>query len=258
MKDLRATLIQADLYWEDKAANLSAFTAKLNRLDAGETDLVLLPEMFTTGFTMNAAPLAEPADGPTVEWMAEQAARLDAVVCGSFIALEAGRFYNRLVWMQPDGRYRTYDKRHLFTLAGEHHTYTPGQQRLLVEWRGWKVLPLICYDLRFPAWSRNLEGYDLLIYVANWPSPRRHHWRSLLAGRAIENQAYTLGVNRVGLDGNGYPHTGDTSAIDFAGEELLHLAQAEGCVTLTLSHQEQQAFRQKLPFLADRDTFSFE
>ena len=256
MKDLRVTLAQADLHWEDKAANLAAFTAKLAGL-AGQTDLVVLPEMFTTGFTMNAPALAEPENGPTVQWMAEQAAWLNAAITGSFIALDGGRYYNRLVWMQPDGRYQTYDKRHLFAMAGEHHTYTPGNKRLLVEWRGWKVLPLICYDLRFPAWSRNQEDYDLLIYVANWPSPRRHHWRSLLAARAIENQAYALGINRVGLDGNGYPHAGDTSAIDFSGEELFHLAHSEGCMTLVLSYQEQQAFRQKLPFLDDRDEINW-
>ena len=256
MKDLRVTLVQSHLHWEDKGANLAAFTEKWSELK-GQTDLVILPEMFTTGFTMNAQPLAEPMGGPTLEWLARQAAGLNAVITGSFIVSENSLYYNRLVWMRPDGSYEIYDKRHLFTLAGEQNAYTPGKERLIMDIHGWKVSPLICYDLRFPAWSRNTVGYDLLIYVANWPEPRRHHWRCLLAARAIENQAYTLGVNRVGLDGNGFPHTGDTSAFTFAGEELLHVANAEGCFTLTLSHAEQLAFRQKLPFLADQDRFEW-
>lgn len=255
MQNLRVTLVQARLFWEDKAANLAAFDKMLDE-SAARTDIVVLPEMFTTGFTMNAGPLAEPMDGPTMAWLAARAARMDAVAAGSFIAKEGGRYYNRLVWMRPDGSYDTYDKRHLFTLAGEHRTYTPGTRRLLVECKGWKILPLICYDLRFPAWSRNVDDYGLLLYLANWPEPRRNHWRCLLAARAIENQAYTLGVNRIGEDGNGFSHTGDTSAFNYSGEELLHVANAEGCFTLTLSYAEQQAFRQKLPFLADRDRLS--
>ncbi len=252
MTDLRVTLVQSDLHWEDKAANLRQFTEKLNGL-AGVTSLVVLPEMFTTGFTMNAGPLAEPTDGPTLDWMRQQAHQLDAVVTGSIIARENGNYYNRLLWVRPDGTYQKYDKRHLFTLAEEQHTYTPGQERLLVELKGWTVLPLICYDLRFPAWSRNLEDYHLLLYVANWPEMRRRAWQSLLAARAIENQAYTIGLNRVGKDGKDFPYTGDSSVFDFAGEELLHLAQAEGVFTLRLSFEAQEAFRRKLPFLADRD-----
>ncbi|MCB0569711.1 MAG: amidohydrolase [Phaeodactylibacter sp.] len=257
MQDLRVTLVQSSLHWEDRAANLASFEKKLEGA-AGHTDLVVLPEMFTTGFTMNAANLAEPMSGPTMAWMARQAAKLGATVTGSFIATENGRYYNRLIWMRPDGSYASYDKHHLFTLAGEHHTYTAGDKQLVVGLHGWKILPLICYDLRFPAWSRNVAGYGLLIYVANWPEPRRHHWRSLLAARAIENQSYTLGINCVGKDGNGFDYTGDTSVFNYTGEELLHAANTEGCFTLTLSHAEQVAFREKLPFLADRDNFSWQ
>ncbi len=254
MNVLRATLVQAHLQWEDKKANLKHLGRQLAGLQ-GQTDLVVLPEMFTTGFTMNAQPLAEPTDGPTLQWMAEQAARLNAVITGSFIAEEGGRYFNRLLWARPDGSHAFYDKRHLFTLAGEHEHYSPGNQRLIVDIKGWKALPLICYDLRFPVWARNADHYDLLIYTANWPEMRRQAWRTLLAARAIENQSYTLGVNRVGKDGNGFPYTGDSSAFDFAGEELFHAATVEGLFTVTLSYEAQQEFRNKLRFLADRDEF---
>ncbi len=254
---LHATLVQTTLHWEDKKANLKALGRKLDSL-ATPTHLVVLPEMFTTGFTMNARPLAEPTEGPTWEWMAAQAARLNAVITGSFIAKENGQYYNRLLWVRPDGSYEQYDKRHLFTLAGEHEHYAPGNHRLIVELNGWKVLPLICYDLRFPVWARNVDGYDLLLYIANWPEMRRQAWRALLAARAIENQAYTLGVNRVGKDGNGFPYTGDTSAYDYAGEELLHATQVDGLFTVQLSYEKQQEFRNKLQFLADRDRFVIE
>lgn len=251
---LHVILVQTALHWEDRKGNLEALGKKLDRL-SGPAHLVVLPEMFTTGFTMNARPLAEPTEGPTFDWMARQASRLNAVVTGSMIAEENGLYYNRLLWVRPDGTYEKYDKRHLFTLAGEHEHYTPGQQRLVVELEGWKVLPLICYDLRFPVWARNTENYDLLIYTANWPEMRRQAWRTLLAARAIENQSYTLGVNRVGTDGNGFPYTGDSSAFDYAGEELLHAAQVEGLFTVQLSYEKQQDFRSKLQFLADRDRF---
>lgn len=254
---LHTTLVQTSLHWEDKQANLEQLGRKLSGL-AAPTDLVVLPEMFTTGFTINARPLAEPTEGPAYEWMAGQASRLGAVVTGSFIAVENGQYYNRLLWVRPDGSYEKYDKRHLFTLAGEHEHYAPGRQRLIVELKGWKVLPLICYDLRFPVWARNVDNYDLLLYVANWPEMRRQAWRSLLAARAIENQAYTLGVNRVGKDGNDFPYTGDSSAFDYAGEELLHTTHTEGVFTVQLSYEKQRDFRKKLQFLADRDGFVME
>lgn len=254
MSILRATLVQTHLEWEDKKTNLELLGRKLAGLQ-GQTDLAVLPEMFTTGFTMNAQSLAEPAEGPTYQWMAAQASMLDAVITGSFIAKEDGNYFNRLLWVRPDGSYAFYDKRHLFTLAGEHEHYTAGNQRLIVELKGWKVMPLICYDLRFPVWARNVERYDLLIYVANWPEMRRQAWRTLLAARAIENQSYTLGVNRVGKDGNGFLYAGDSSAFDYGGEALFQAATVEGLFTVALSYEEQQAFRKKLQFLADQDKF---
>ncbi|MCB0586987.1 MAG: amidohydrolase [Phaeodactylibacter sp.] len=254
---LHTTLIQTALHWEDKKANLEQLGKKLAGLST-PTNLIVLPEMFTTGFTMNARPLAEPTEAATYEWMAGHASRLGAVVTGSFIVEEGGQYFNRLLWVRPDGSYEKYDKRHLFTLAGEHEHYTPGHQPLIAELDGWKVMPLICYDLRFPVWSRNTCDYDMLIYVANWPEMRRQAWRTLLAARAIENQAYTLGVNCVGKDGNGFPYTGDSSAFDFAGEELLHTTHTEGLFTVQLSYEKQQEFRNKLQFLADRDRFVIE
>lgn len=253
--DLRVTLVQTFLHWEDKGANIEMLTAKLAPL-AGQTDLVILPEMFTTGFSMNASALAEKMDGTTLAWLRTTAKALDAVVTGSFIAEESGRYYNRLVWMPPNGDYAVYDKRHLFTLAGEQNYYRAGQSILTATLKGWKIRPLICYDLRFPVWSRNTDAYDLLIYVANFPERRRHAWKSLLVARAIENQAYTIGVNRVGEDGNGVYYSGDTQLIDYDGQVRFHQADEEIVHTQTLSLQAQQDYRTKFAFLADRDDFS--
>ncbi len=233
------------------------FTSLLEPL-AGRTDLVLLPEMFTTGFSMRAADLAEPMDGPTVRWMREQANRLGGALAGSFICRENDRFYNRLVFMRPNGQLDLYDKRHLFGLAQEHETYTPGRERLVVEWLGWRICPLVCYDLRFPVWSRNntVEKFDLLLYVANWPSRRSHHWRALLPARSIENQCFTAAVNIVGADGNGFEYTGDSSIIDYSGLHRCQISGQEGAFTAKLSLDELRHFRQQLPFLDDADTFS--
>ncbi len=257
-KLLTVSLVQSVLHWENRAANLRHFSQHLSGLKAGDTDLVLLPEMFTTGFSMNAAALAEPTEGEAYRWMAQQASRLQAVVTGSIIAGEDGNYYNRLLWVRPDGSYAQYDKRHLFTLAKEEETYTAGREALFTELKGWKVMPLICYDLRFPVWSRNRERYDLLLYIANWPAKRRTAWKALLAARAIENQAFTLGLNRVGEDGNGFPYSGDSAAYDYAGEPLLQSAQVEGVFTLTLDQEKQSEFRSKLRFLDDQDTFTIE
>lgn len=188
--------------------------------------------------------------------MREMAAHTGAVICGSLMIAEHGKHYNRLIWMMPDGKVHWYDKRHLFTLAGEHRWYTAGQTRLLVTLKGWRILPLICYDLRFPVWSRNVDQYDLLIYVANWPERRRSAWQSLLQARAIENQAYTIGVNRVGEDENNIRYAGDSSVIDYQGTVLFQLAYQTGVQTLNLDYQEQQGFREKYAFLEDRDTFT--
>lgn len=251
---MNVTLVQTDLAWENKMANLEQLAEQFSRQSI-DTDLVVLPEMFTTGFSMNPAPLAEEMDGPTLKWLSEQAAKLDAAITGSFIAEVDGLFYNRLIWMFPDGSYQHYDKRHLFTLAGEHQHYSAGADRLLIEWKGWKICPLICYDLRFPVWSRNNEKYDLLLYVANWPERRRHHWQSLLVARAIENQAYTIGVNRVGKDGKDINYSGDSCLIDYAGETRVKLAYQETLLTVSLDKPSQDAYREKYAFLADQDSF---
>jgi len=256
MENLRVSLLQAELVWEDKAANLQLFSQRIAALPPG-ADLILLPEMFTTGFSMNAPALAESMNGPTMQWLADQAAKSRAAVAGSFIAFENNRYYNRLVWMRPDGSFEIYDKRHLFAYAGEDRVYSPGEKRLTVELKGWKICPLICYDLRFPVWSRNTENYDLLLYVANFPERRRHAWKSLLIARAIENQAYTIGVNRVGKDGQEIAYSGDSCVVDYEGNLLYHLAEMEGVHTLELFAGAQQAFREKFPFLKDRDVFTY-
>ena len=226
MKNLKITLIQSNLFWEDKQKNLGHFGEKINTLEA-QTDLIVLPEMFSTGFSMQPSLLAEPTDGPTIEWMKKQAKSKNAVVTGSVIIVENEKYYNRLFWVQPDGDFQTYDKRHLFTLANEHHYYAAGQSLLYTNLKGWKILPLICYDLRFPVWSRNTEDYDLLIYVANFPEKRAHAWKTLLQARAIENQAYTVGLNRVGYDGNDIYHSGDSCVLDYSGRTLYHQAHLE-------------------------------
>ena len=255
MTDLRITTIQTKLEWEAPATNRKMFEAKLQPL-TGLTDVVILPEMFTTGFSMNAAALAETMQGVTLDWMRGRAARLGAVLTGSLIIQENERYYNRLVWMRPDGTCDTYDKRHLFTMADEHLTYKAGKKRLITEWKGWRICPLVCYDLRFPVWARNTEGYDLLIYTANWPIMRAYAWRTLLHARAIENQAFTVGVNHVGKDGKGINYSGDTMIIEPSGAEILyHKANIEDVHTETLSWEHLQTVRKKLPFLADRDSF---
>lgn len=256
MKDLRVSLIQSNLAWEDKPANLTHFESILQPLK-GATDLIVLPEMFTTGFSMNAPDLAEEMEGETVQWLKRQTATLSAAIMGSCIIRQGNHFYNRLLFCYPDGSFLHYDKRHLFSLAGEGDHYEPGQNRLLVEYQGWKIMPLICYDLRFPVWSRNTEDYDLLVYVASWPDKRRQHWIKLLAARAIENQAYCLGVNRIGQDGNGFDYAGDSMLCDFSGHPLFE-AGSEACINTTnLSMDAQQDFRARLSFLQDRDLFNF-
>ncbi len=254
MQTLRITTAQSSLHWENIAANLKMFEQKLQAL-AGTTDLVVLPEMFTTGFSMDAARLAESMEGQTMNWLKKQSALLNAAIIGSFIAVENQKYYNRLVVVFPDGGFKTYDKRHLFTLADEHLTFTTGKDLLIAEWKGWRICPLICYDLRFPVWSRNTDNYDLLIYTANWPNRRSHAWKALLTARAIENQSYTVGVNRVGADGTGLAYSGDTSVIDYSGNVLYQVSDTEGLFTIELSYEAQTDFRNKLSFLADRDIF---
>ncbi|GAB3303885.1 nitrilase family protein [Hymenobacter tenuis] len=256
MSDLTVSFVQASLTWHDAHANRQELGRHMDAISI-PTDLIVLPEMFTTGFSMEAAALAEPTEGPTLEWMRHQAAAHDAVVTGSLIVEEEGRYYNRLLWVQPDGSFSYYNKRHLFTMAGEHHVYTPGTERLIVEWRGWRICPLVCYDLRFPVWSRNSpdQPYDLLLYVANWPTTRRTAWITLLRARAIENLAYTLGVNRVGIDDNSLAYAGDSALLDMRGEYLVEVGNQETSITRALRRDELTAFRERFPALNDGDSF---
>jgi predicted amidohydrolase len=222
-----------------------------------QTDLVVLPEMFTTGFSMNPNELAEEEDGPTLAWLKAKARELDAAITGSVIIREKGKYYNRLFFVLPNGNYQTYNKRHLFTYAGEHHHYTAGSNKLTLDYKGWKICPMVCYDLRFPVWSRNTEDYDLLIYVANWPERRNHPWKSLLVARAIENQCYTIGLNRVGEDGNGISHSGDSIVLDPLGEKIAAANPLiEEVITTQISKAELQKVRDRFQFLADRDEFT--
>ncbi len=253
--ELNVALIQTDLFWQDKVANLDLLTNHIQNIP-DHADIILLPEMFSTGFTMEAAKLAETMEGPTLNWMREMAHFKNAVIAGSLIIRDGDHFFNRLIWMPPNGQVLSYDKKHLFTFAGEDKHYTAGKERMIIEWKGWKILPLVCYDLRFPVWSRNREDYDLLVYVASWPEKRAHAWKSLLVARAIENQSYTIGLNRVGRDGNDIYYSGDSRVIDYEGKLLFDEAHDPVVHLATLSMDAQQKFRQALQFLKDRDSFT--
>jgi len=251
---MRLTLIQTNLHWEDPVANRKMFSEKFEHL-IGKTDLVVIPEMFTTGFSMRSKELAETMEGPTISWLQQSANKIGAVITGSMIIKEGENFFNRLLWVNPNGEIIHYDKKHLFTLAGEQKHFMAGTNRIIIKYKGWKICPLICYDLRFPVWSRNTEDFDLLLYVASWPDRRREAWKILLKARAIENQCYTVGVNRVGEDGSELRYVGDSTLIDFAGKPLLATEKIEGAFTADISLSERQDFINKLPFLADRDEF---
>lgn len=262
MNPLRITAIQTDLVWELPEANRSNIDALLSSID-GETDIVVLPEMFSTGFTMNVPAAAElfSDDMNTLRWMQAWALKLKAVMTGSVSVSENNHCYNRLFWVRPDGTYSSYDKRHLFTLAKEDQHYTAGTSTIVEEWKGWNICPLICYDLRFPVWSRNklVDGkplYDVLIYVANWPEVRREPWKKLLLARAIENQAYVVGVNRVGIDANHHAYKGDSSFINPRGEYLLEIETGiQTMATCSLDMQYLDDFRRIFPVLNDADAF---
>ena len=256
MKDLRVVLIQADLAWENPEQNRANFTDTINAISQ-EIDLIILPEMFNTGFTMDPQNVAETMDGETINWLKITAEEKNCAITGSLIIQEDNKFYNRLVFVFPQGEIKTYDKRHTFTLAGEDKVYTAGKKKLIVDYKGWKICPLICYDLRFPVWVRNIEDYDLLIYVANWPKPRITAWDTLLKARAIENMTYCIGVNRVGLDANAYEYIGHSSVYDSLGNIISNITESvedAGIVTLNAEHLKKS--REKLQFLSDRDSFT--
>ncbi len=254
---LRVTLLQTDLAWEDPEANRRALAGELRGL-SGATDLVVLPEMFTTGFSMQPERMAEEAGGPTTAWLQQLASELEAAVVGSVMTRDGAHHYNRLLWATPQGTVRHYDKRHLFRMGGEDRHYAQGEDLLVVEWRGFRIAPLICYDLRFPVWSRRREGYDydLLVYVANWPAVRRRAWTTLLAARAIENQCYVAGVNRCGSDGLGVPYAGDSVVNDFRGEPVVAVPAGHGRETATLDLDALITFRDRFPAHLDADGFT--
>jgi len=252
-ESLRISLVQTALAWEDPTANRRQLAAQMAELDA--TDLVVLPEMFSTGFSMASTRLAETMTGPTVTWMQAQAESLNAVVCGSLIISADGHCYNRFVWMPADGNLEYYDKKHLFRMSSEQQHYSPGKRRCVVQWKGFRVCLQVCYDLRFPVWSRNQDDYDLLLYVANWPATRRQHWRSLLQARAIENQCYVVGVNRLGTDGIDINYAGDSLLFDFNGTPLVDLLDTPGSATLAVKMEPLSRYREAFPAWLDADDF---
>jgi predicted amidohydrolase len=263
LPDLTITLIQPDLAWLDKKSNLLKFEDFFQKLER-KTDLIVLPEMFNTGFVVDQRSLAENMNGPTVEWMAKQAASLKCIITGSLVILEEGNYYNRLVWMNPDGSYKTYDKRHLFHPGNEHEQFSFGTEKLIVDLFGWKICPLVCYDLRFPVWSKNTWSggtyeYDILLYMANWPAVRSYAYRQLLIARAIENQSYVVAVNRVGIDGKGTNHQGDSAIIDFKGKHMIELApDKEEMETINLNYDKLADFRKGFTVGMDWDRFEIE
>lgn len=262
MNILKVTLIQTELHWEDISANLGMFEEKIWDL-SGQTDIILLPEMFNTGFTMNVEKCAEPVNFTTLKWMKQMAAQLNAVIAGSYIIKEEQHYYNRLYCVMPDGHYVQYDKRHLFRMGDEHLNFTPGRGHALLHYQGWNIMPLICYDLRFPVWSRNrinentqLPEYDLLIYLSNWPAPRNEVWDTLLRARALENQCYCAGVNRIGTDGMNVHYTGHSAMYDYKGRRMNNISETPGVFTIEISLTDLKEFRMRFPAYLDSDDFT--
>ncbi len=250
------TIIQTSLVWEKPVENRKQFSEKMNAI-SGKTNLVILPEMFTTGFTMNAVSLAEEEEGPTLHWMQEEAKKNNCAITGSVIISENKNYYNRLFFVYPNGEFKVYNKRHTFTLAGEHKTYASGKEHLIVDYLGWKICPLICYDLRFPVWARNTQDYDVLLYVANWPQKRIQAWDALLKARAIENMCYCVGVNRTGMDANNHKYNGHSAVYDVLGEQVSTPNFEEGFMeTIVLQKSHIEKNRTHLQFLKDSDEFS--
>jgi predicted amidohydrolase len=254
MQPLTLSLIQAATHWHDPAANRAMFDGYLAEVPEA-AELVVLPEMFSTGFTMASRETAEPMTGPTVAWMRRSAAAYGRTLCGSVVIEDGGACYNRFLWVAPDGGVTTYDKRHRFRMAGEHEHYAAGTRRCVVRLREWRILPLVCYDLRFPVWLRNRGDYDLLLAVANWPAARQEAWNALLRARAIENQAFAAGANIVGTDGNAVAYGGGTAVYDPEGTALLEAGGDAGVFTVTLDREGLEAFRQRFPVWQDADDF---
>lgn len=254
---MKLALIQSSLFWENPIINRNHFEEKINAISES-IDLIVLPEMFSTGFTMNSKDVAETMEGETITWLIHLAKAKNTAITGSLVIRENNNFYNRLVFVFPSGEIQFYDKRHLFTLAGEDEIYTAGHNKLIIEYKGWKICPLICYDLRFPVFARNVEEYDVLIYVANWPETRITAWDALLKARAIENMCYTIGVNRIGEDDNGFQHNGHSQAIDFLGNYILKPEVTKGVFIVELNKEELISARKKFNFLNDRDSFVLE
>lgn len=266
MSTLTITTIQSDLFWEDVVSNLNSFEAKIKSIDT-KTGIVVLPEMFSTGFSMNTEKHAESMDGYTMQWMKRVSKENKIILTGSLMIKENEHYFNRLIWMMPNETFGYYDKRHLFGYGEEDKHFSSGNKRLIASVNGWKINLQICYDLRFPVWSRQQSQYineeftpeyDVLIYVANWPERRNHAWKTLLCARAMENQCYVVGVNRVGKDGNGIYHSGDSIVVDPVGEVLYHMADKEDIFTITLEKDRLQGTRARFPFLKDADQFNIE
>jgi predicted amidohydrolase len=251
---MKIALIQSTLVWENPTANRNYFEEKINTITE-KVDLIVLPEMFTSGFTMNPASVAESMQGETVVWLKILAKAKKCAITGSLIITENNTFYNRMLFVFPSGEVQFYDKKHLFSLAGEDKVYTSGTQKVIVDYLGWKICPLICYDLRFPVFSRNVEDYDLLLYVASWPKPRINAWDILIKARSVENMCYTIGVNRNGIDNNNFEYVGHSQAVDFLGNYILEPQENEGVFIVELDKEKMVLTRQKLNFLGDKDSF---
>lgn len=253
MENLKITIIQPEIIWENSKVNLDKYSRWLETVK--KTDVIIFPEMFTTGFSMESEKLNEFMDGPSIKWMKIIANKKNAAVVGSLIIKEDNQIFNRALWVFPNGKIEKYDKRHLFTMGQEHQYYSRGKEKKIIEFNGWKFCPQICYDLRFPVFSRNMEEYDVLFYMANWPAPRHHVWKNLLISRAIENQAYCFGVNCTGTDGNGINYLGDSACVSPKGEAEF-IGEKEQLKTFEISYSELHSFRKKFPLLNDRDSFN--
>ncbi len=254
MSNLKITLLQNHILWADIPGNLQHWESQIQNIQ-NETDLILLPEMFATGFMMHPREEVQEMSGSIVNWMSKMAAQKNVALAGSIIIKENNKTYNRLVFVFPDGKITYYDKRHLFGMAGEDEVYTAGKEKVIIEYKDWKICPMICYDLRFPVWSRNKNEYDLLIYLANWPTKRIAHWRALLQARAIENQCYVAAVNRIGQDGNNLDYCGGSTLIDPAGEIIWQQEDEATNLTFNINKENIIKIREQLPFLKDQDEF---